>query len=331
MSKVRATIIGGAVGDAVGLPYEYRSSKSVGSLMPFEGITYQDVDRTVFGFREVYKAGDVSDDTEHALCILDAYLADPNATLPVLANTFGRNLLDWKARDPRGMGLHTRTVLETPGYAEDVLAVSERVWAARSPDLIPANGGVMRTAVVGALRPHDLDWTAEAAATFCRATHYGDACVASAVAVSVAVASLISGLDEATAIGHAVVFGCRHDPAVKDWIGISLEELKLDEGLPAVPGVPVQVGHTYKTMGAGFWALLECKRSRMSKGTHMFAEVLRRVILAGGDTDTNGAVAGAMLGAHLGIRCVPFHLVDKLTLKSELNHRASQLLSTQFP
>ena len=54
--------------------------------------------------------------------------------------------------------------------------------------------------------------------------------------------------------------------------------------------------YTVKTLGAGLWAL------RQLPG---FEETLAPIINAGGDTDTNGAVAGAVLGARLGSVGIP--------------------------
>jgi len=47
--------------------------------------------------------------------------------------------------------------------------------------------------------------------------------------------------------------------------------------------------------------------------------------LAGGDADTNGAVAGAMLGAAVGFRGIPPHLIEGLFDRQQLESRLSLL------
>jgi hypothetical protein len=56
------------------------------------------------------------------------------------------------------------------------------------------------------------------------------------------------------------------------------------------------MGYTLKAMQVGLWAL----RQKLS-----FKEVLVEVVEAGGDTDTNGAVAGAVMGARVGLSGIP--------------------------
>ena len=47
--------------------------------------------------------------------------------------------------------------------------------------------------------------------------------------------------------------------------------------------------YTFKTLGAGFWALQQ----------NDFRKALTQITFEAGDADTNGAVAGALLGAKL--------------------------------
>ena len=66
-----------------------------------------------------------------------------------------------------------------------------------------------------------------------------------------------------------------------------IRELKLDE--------KEKIGYTFKTLGAGFWALRQ----------NHFRSALEAIVFSGGDADTNGAVAGALLGCKLGMKGLP--------------------------
>ena len=87
------------------------------------------------------------------------------------------------------------------------------------------------------------------------------------------------------------------------WFDLSdgpLEALKLSRGA---------IGFTYKTMAAGFWAL---------KHGSTFIEGLLPIVNEGGDADTNGAVAGSLLGARFGLSGIPPELIDGLKRKDRL-------------
>merc|ERR1712217_131352 len=56
------------------------------------------------------------------------------------------------------------------------------------------------------------------------------------------------------------------------------------------------IGYTFKCLGAGIWAL------RSESG---FRETVNQIVRRGGDADTNGAVAGALLGCRLGYSGLP--------------------------
>jgi len=57
-----------------------------------------------------------------------------------------------------------------------------------------------------------------------------------------------------------------------------------------------------------------------------FEESLVAVIQAGGDTDTNGAVAGAILGALHGASSIPDRWVSRIARAEELVSLADRLL-----
>ena len=56
------------------------------------------------------------------------------------------------------------------------------------------------------------------------------------------------------------------------------------------------MGYTLKAMQVALWCALRAPD---------FEEAMVAVVSAGGDTDTNGAVAGAVLGARFGCRAIP--------------------------
>lgn len=61
------------------------------------------------------------------------------------------------------------------------------------------------------------------------------------------------------------------------------------------------MGYTYKTMGAGFYAL---------RNSREFRKTIMELVMEGGDADTNGAVAGALMGCKFGFKKLPEDLLN---------------------
>lgn len=70
------------------------------------------------------------------------------------------------------------------------------------------------------------------------------------------------------------------------------------------------MGYTLKTLAAALWCLHHC---------NSFEEGLFAMIDAGGDADTNAAVACSLLGAKYGYHSIPHTYIDGLIKKEELN------------
>ena len=84
----------------------------------------------------------------------------------------------------------------------------------------------------------------------------------------------------------------------------NIEALKLDE--------QGKIGYTLKTMSVALWA--------QNYSTNFYSG-LKTVIEQGGDADTNGAVAGALLGLKFGLTSIPKYLIDNLAGKNLLAYK----------
>ena len=77
------------------------------------------------------------------------------------------------------------------------------------------------------------------------------------------------------------------------------------------------MGYTLKTLAAGLWAYWNAPS---------FEEGLLSVVRAGGDADTNAAVACAILGAKFGFNTIPQEYVDGLIYKEQLDEVVSGMV-----
>jgi len=296
--QIRGVIYGNAIGDALGIGSEFMSKTDVLIRFPNGLRHYAQVARR--GFRP----GDWSDDTDQMICILDSLVAEKKVDPEDIA---GR-IYHWAKTNGRGMGRTVRNVTSASNFLRDPFGAARAEWE-RGGRQAAANGAVMRTSVLGVWDFWDQEKVVENARLAALVTHADPRCVASSVAVSVAIAELLKNRtpDIEKVAEAAASAGARFDPGLPEVVGAGYE-LRLDE--------PGKFGYTYKTAGAGFWALRTAKS---------FEEGVVDVVNAGGDADTNAAVAGAMLGARFGFKAIPAEWADGLAEKKALDQRIEEL------
>jgi ADP-ribosylglycohydrolase len=294
LDKLKGTIYGQAVGDALGLGTEFMNDEDMAWKYP-NGIThYSDIfqDR----HRKRWKIGDWTDDTDMMLCIANAVVNDKGVDF----NHIARNFKEWAEGVPMGIGENTYKVLNCADYTEKPFEVSKMVWE-MSNKQSAANGGLMRTSIVG-LFPKAVE---ECAAKICQLTHYDSRCVGSCVIVSKLIHSLV--YDESPIRYYQMIdIGRKYDERIEEYIVLSINS---DD----IKALDLQnwdsVGYTLKTLAAGLWTYWH---------SESFVEGLLAVVRSGGDADTNAAVACAILGAKFGFHAIPSEYVDGLIYREQL-------------
>ena len=292
--RLKGTIYGQAIGDALGLGTEGMTDEDMAWKYPHGIKHYSDIfqDR----HRKRWKIGDWTDDTDMMLCIANAVIKDKGVNLTSIA----QNFKDWANGEPMGIGENTYKVLMIGDYVEHPLEVSKKVWE-MSGKKAAANGGVMRTSIVG-LFPKAVE---ECAVNICRLTHYDPRCVGSCVIVSELIHSLV--YNEKRLSYHQIVdMAKKYDERIVEFVDLSMNtdiralELQDEES----------VGYTLRTLAAGLWAYWNART---------FEDGLLSVVRAGGDADTNAAVACAILGAKFGFNAIPQEYIDGLIYKEQLD------------
>ena len=293
LDKLKGTVYGQAIGDALGLGTEFMDDYDMAWKYP-NGLThyseiYQD------RHRRRWEIGDWTDDTDMMLCIANAIIKDKGVNLTTIA----QNFKDWANGVPMGIGANTYKVLMFGDYVDKPHDVSKKVWE-MSRYHSAANGGLMRTSIVGLL-PTDVE---QSAADVCRLTHYDPRCVGSCVIISELIhahvyGKLIPTYDQMIAIGK------RYDERINEYIQLSryvdINSLGLQE--------ESSIGYTLKTLAAGLWAYWHAET---------FKDGLLAVVRAGDDADTNAAVACSILGAKFGFNAVPSEYVYGLIYRDQL-------------
>lgn len=153
IDRFRGCLYGQAIGDALGLGTEFMTDEDIAWKYPHGLQHYKQIyqDR----HRKRWEIGDWTDDTDMMLCIADEVIEDKGVNFYNIA----RHFKDWANGTPMGIGENTYKVLMIGDYVEHPFDVSHKVWE-MSKYQSAANGGLMRTSVVG-LFPTEVRTCAE--------------------------------------------------------------------------------------------------------------------------------------------------------------------------
>ncbi len=313
VDQIRGVVYGQAIGDALGLGAEFLTKSQVKKYYPYGLTRYGQILRDSHVRR--WEMGSWTDDTDQMLCIMDSLLQKREVNVSDIA----LKLYEWAAHGGMGIGRTVASVLFSSDFLADPHSVAKRIWE-ESGQESAANGGVMRTSILGVWDYQYPEQVKHNAEVVCKITHYDPRCVGSCVLVCLTISSLLRGQDVETILQQSRIEAETYDHQVLEYLDKaqeSIEALDLDEGLDPETDNFGQIGYTLKALGAGFWAL---------KNAPSYKEGILRVIYEGGDADSNAAVAGAILGARFGFTQLPQKLVEGLAHKQALEDRIEQLM-----
>ena len=268
----RGALLGLAIGDALGAPLEF-SDPEEAALAVARGL-----EMTGGG---IWEPGEWTDDTAMALALAESIGERGLLDLDDLV----RRYVAWASRGPKDIGLTTRAALTGATSAVDARE-NARVLHEQT-NRTAGNGTVMRAAPIAfAAASHDaVDSAARADAAL---THHDPAAGDASASLCAALRALMSGDDPLEAANEVAT-----EPRTQD----ALEDV-VDEAAIRARGGGREFGVAWTALAVGLHALTEFED---------FESGIAFTISLGGDTDTNGAVAGALLGA----RCGPGGLPER--------------------
>jgi ADP-ribosyl-[dinitrogen reductase] hydrolase len=287
------SVLGLALGDALGAPFKFRRSEQIPAPIPAFELPWMGL-----------PAGTTTDDTAMAQNLIRSLIANDGRLDP--ADVLARHV-EWIATGPPDVGNLTRRVLSR---ARDGAADAAREYVEqRGPEVSAGNGSVKYCAPLGVAYATRPDRLLDAAPALSAITHWDERCRTACLAVTLAVAALVRGEDARDAVVRSVT-------AVKGREGAEeLEELVDTAGVIRPIDGPDQ-GFALFTAGVAL---------RTAAEAPPFEEGMRAVVALGGDTDTNAAVTGALLGALHGRAGLPDDWLAKLNDLDELGSEAEAL------
>jgi ADP-ribosyl-[dinitrogen reductase] hydrolase len=287
--RLRGVILGTAVGDALGLPAEGISRRRAQKL--FKGR---------WRHRLLINRGMVSDDTDQTVMVAQSLLAHPDS-VDLFTRRLSWCLRWWLLSLPAGVGFATlRSIL--------------RLWVGMNPSwsgvYSAGNGPAMRSAPIGAFFAFVPDQLDDYLRASTKMTHTDP-----------------RALTGAKAVAHLAAWSIRENlterPGLKDLSNLLLSMSSQDEewahlvdlistayrqhhsvdhfaeALGLFKGV---TGYVYHTVPVAIYAWYR----------HFgdFEQTLSAVLNCGGDTDTSGAIAGALAGAVVGKQGIPIDWLE---------------------
>ena len=215
--------------------------------------------------------------------------------------------LRWLATGPPRVGNISRGVLTRLGEGEDEAA--REYMEQRGPEVSAGNGSVKYCGPLGvayARREKDL---LRSAPSLSAITHWDERCRTACLAVTLTVAALVRG-----------------EPA-RDAVIASIGTVVDHEGGEELEYLVAEAGRARPIDGPdrGFALFAAGLALQVAGEGGGFEEGLRHVVSLGGDTDSNAAVAGALLGAANGRDALPAPWLAKLAEAAAIEAEAAEL------
>jgi ADP-ribosyl-[dinitrogen reductase] hydrolase len=217
--------------------------------------------------------------------------------------------LAWFRTEPPEVGSLTRRVLQRVSEGIDAEDAAEAIWRIRGPEVSAGNGSVMYCAPLGVAYASRASLLPRIAPRLSALTHFDGRCRTATLALTLAVAGVVRGDAPILAARDAVA-------AALPLEGGEELEFLIDAAGDTRPVDGPDQGFCLYAAALGLQVLIR-------GGT--FQEELLRVVGLGGDTDTNAAVAGALLGAVAGASSLPRTWVGRLADGPDIEAEAEAL------
>ena len=322
LSRAYGAFAGLALGDALGMPTQAMSPEQIRAVYGrVTGLVDGDASQP---YAPGMPAGSVTDDTEQALLIASLLVrggGSSSGRVALDAGDFSHALLSWEdSMIERGsldlLGPSTKAALERVRAGEDPLTVG---------GLGTTNGAAMRVTPIGiAVSTADPEVFADAVWSSCQVTHATRQGFQSAALVAAAV-SLALDWPEASASDMTTLL----------WKAVSYVESLPERGAwTPDPDVVAATRRAMQLVANPASSSLECLVEQIGTSVASahaipmaFALLARdpspRALLdaanLGGDTDTIGAIAGAILGAAFGVEAFDPAMLTQVELTSHLD------------
>ena len=290
--KIIGSLIGLAIGDALGAPYEFRQPPYTISPEYIEG-----------GAHGV-SVGEWTDDTSMALCLAQS-LIDKNGFEP---KDQMDKYLSWKEDGYFSTRKGCFDIGNTIAKALSIYRYSKEPYSGISGDNNSGNGSLMRLAPIALYYYQDREALVKYAAKSSQTTHKSEIAVDSCIYFAQLIAGAIKGLSKEELLSKNFIDSNNLREEVKNIINGSYKENKKYK----------PTGYVIDTLETALMAFYK---------DDSFEEGLIHVVSLGYDADTVGAVYGQLAGAFYGYESIPKRWTSKLMKHALIYDMAVKLIN----
>lgn len=299
--QAKGKLLGLACGDALGRPVEFQSASQIqkqhGTVTEMLGHSTHN-----------QPAGTVTDDTELACCIARSLVENGRFDPEDIAERF----ITWYDRGPFDIGLMTADAITELKQGRYWREAGQQVWETRAEGSNAGNGSVMRCAPYVIAFPDEPDTLAHVSRLSSAITHADPRCTYGCAILNVTLAGILTGQEEP--LGKAL------DHVASDAPAALLDALRPVPG-EIDPDELLSSGYVVDTLQTALYHGLTADTAE---------DGIIAAVNMGEDTDTVGAVTGAIAGARFGSDAVPARWVSELECASELRQLAATLADEEI-
>ena len=326
-SRVEGCIIGGAIGDALGVPVEFCDLKTIKKYYGEEGVKELEIGMS--------GEADFSDDTQLTIFTADGILKsidekfDPKKA-PQIEDMY-RSFMDWyitqtenfsSERAKQGwlsgsVGLYQR---KAPGDTCLSALKSGHIGTIENPiNTSKGSGGVMRVAPIGLIYNRNPEFAFNIAMDNAAITHGHPSGYLSAGFFAALIAYIVKGnnIEESVNKSLKILDKYQDNDEVKDKIILARKLSKTNiEPTEAIK----QIGQGWtgeEAIGIAVYCAL--------KSPYCYKTAVRMAVNHSGDSDTTGAITGNIMGALLGKDSIPKEWTERIQDKTLLTKLAQDI------
>jgi ADP-ribosyl-[dinitrogen reductase] hydrolase len=300
-NRYRGCLLGLAVGDALGGPVEFMSRFEIAQR-------YGGGVRNMIGGGWLrLRPGETTDDTAMARALAESIVQCGELKVDDVAQRY----VDWMRTGPKDIGNITRAALSawTKGLTVPTAALgAHRQLGGKSA----GNGTIMRCAPIALRYLYDERRLMDGSRDEALITHFDPQAWTGSMALNLLIKQLINGEEPVQALRNVAGRIRREQRAAAQVVQL-LETTRPDLHVDALP----TSGYVVDSLRVAIWALL---------AHDTFEGAVMAAVNLGGDADTQGAVTGALAGAHRGYDSIPQRWLDPLHDRDFLLTLADKLL-----
>lgn len=294
--RTHGSLLGLACGDALGRPVEFNSASKISA-------EHGRLDEMVGYGMWNQPAGTITDDTEQALCIARSLVEQQDFDPADIADRF----VAWYDSEPFDIGHMTMKAMSRLKHGDAWDEAGQHVWEQSREGQNAGNGSVMRCPPLAIPYASDWDRLVEVSRQSSQITHADPRCAYGCAILNLTIAGLLVDVD--TPLQDAL-----------DYVGIDAP----DELVTALE--PLARGDSPGTLETSGY-VVHSLQTALHDGlvSDSAEEAIVTAVNRGGDTDTIGAIAGAVAGARFGVSQLPDQWLNAIDETDELERLATQL------